>query len=109
MKALLSIALGLGLIGCASEVRAAEWVNVAVTERVIQIRPKKRIWRDVYYRYTPRVCRYAWRVDEYGGPSGICVPGPYRGTTRASLAPYGSKRAGEFYREVDADHFGSSE
>lgn len=107
MRVLLSITLGLGLIGCASEVRAAEYVTERVTE-VIQIRPKRKRWLDVYHRTTHRVCHRAWRVDEYGGPNGICVPPPYRDHLKA-LAPYGSKLAGEFYREMDRDHFGSND
>lgn len=117
MKKLLVIAVVAGLAEPAS---AGEWVTERIievsprTQRIITLRAprvKLRARRQtVYEQFTPHpVCYSAWKVDaEYGGPSGICVPAPFREVYEA-LAPYGSKQAGEFYRELDRDHFGSSD
>jgi hypothetical protein len=115
VKKLLVIAMVAGLAEPAS---AGEWVTERIievsprTERIITIRPPRprlRVRRQTVYQvFTHPTCHYAWKVDEYGGPSGICVPGPFREVYEA-LAPYGSKQADEFYRELDRDHFGSSD
>jgi hypothetical protein len=118
VKKLLVVAMVAGL---AEPATAGEWVTERIievsprTQRMITLRaprPRLRARRPtVYQTFTHPVCHYAWKVDTpelSGGPSGICVPEPFQEVIEA-LAPFGSKQSDVFFREVDRDHFGSSD
>jgi hypothetical protein len=89
----------------ATKVKAAVYRPVKVVAAAPARRSMYRRHRNSYADGPPE-CRYAWR--EEGGPSGNCVPPRQRNVIEA-LAPYGSKLAGEFYRELDRDKFGSND